>query len=185
MWARKMCSLSTHDETCLLPRRSPSRAPHLLTSNPRRTLPCTPEKPLAASPPLLTFNPRRSAHRGADRCIGGVPSEVDADAVAPRDALESGDEGPLRERDEGRHGAGMGTKRATAPTRRLEPALQRYQSFAHFSPTDPRQSVGRPRQEREVPCRSGHFPPRSKVVKWAILAKEKCPSRIGSLSTPK
>ena len=60
MWALTMCSLSTHDEPCLLPRRSPWRALHLLTSNPRRTLPCTTEKPLAASPHLLTFNPRRS-----------------------------------------------------------------------------------------------------------------------------
>ena len=128
---------------------------------------------------------KHPAVRGADRCIGGVASEVDADAVAPRDALESGDEGPLRERDEGRHGAGMGTKRAAAPTRGLEPALQRYQSFAHFSPTDPRQSGGRRRQERDIPCRSGHFRPRSKIVKWAVLAKDKCPPRIRSLSTLK
>ena len=42
---------------------------------------------------------------------GGVSSEVDADAVGPRDALQSGDEGPLRLRDEGRHGAGMGGSR--------------------------------------------------------------------------
>ena len=60
MWALKMCSLSLHDEPCILPLRSAWRAPHLLTSNPRRTLPSTTEKPLAASPQLLTFNPRRS-----------------------------------------------------------------------------------------------------------------------------
>ena len=100
MWALKMCSLSLHDEPCLLPRRSA---------------------------PL--------------------------DAVRPRDALESGDEGPLRLRDEGRrHGAGMGTKRAAAPTRGLEPALRTFHALrrtpsppvtspcglsrcAHFQPT--------------------------------------------------
>ena len=64
--------------------------------------------------------------RRPDRRIGGVLSEVNADAVGPREALESGDEGALRLLDDGRHGAGMGTKRAAARTRGLEPALQRY-----------------------------------------------------------
>ena len=198
---------STHDEPCLLPRRSPWRAPHLLTSNPRRTLPCTTQKPLAASPHLLTFNPRRSLPSrtamplavplhlltfnprrslpspndeairplnscslsrpstcstfaqvmrplGASlqgtaspasgiRCVGSIRAGLrcyDTCGSLPTTsrrerrvslfacvALESGDEGPLRLLDEGhRHGAGMGTKRAAAPTRRLEPALQRY-----------------------------------------------------------
>ena len=70
--------------------------------------------------------PKHPPVRGADRRIGGVLIEVHADVVGPRDALESGDEGALRQRDDGRHGAGMGTKRAEAPTRGLEPALQRY-----------------------------------------------------------
>ena len=95
--------------------------------------------------------PKHPPVRGADRRIAGVLSEVHADAVGPREALESGDEGALRLLDDGRHGAGMGTKRAAARTRGLEPALQRYQSFAHFSLSDPPCSGGRPGQRRERP----------------------------------